>query len=168
MSRLRILAAATALSAAACGGTDTARDDTASTKTTVIPAASSAMPDNPTSEDIAAYPLDMDKVRKLKQSMTNVEAAIRSDPTIETRGDNSESAAQTIARLEASPQMRRAIEQAGWTVKDYVWTTAALLQASMLEGTMASTPDAKLPAGHDARNIEFVKTHKAEIEQLSR
>jgi hypothetical protein len=167
-SRIFALAAAVTLTAACAkkdGAGDSASSQTAAASS--APAAASTLPANPTSEDISNYPLDMDKMRKLKASMASMEATAKADPTASiSSGSNNETAAQTIARIESSPSMRRAIEQAGWSVTDYVWTTAAMLQAAMMEATLASTPGAKLPAGHNPRNIEFIKAHKAELDAM--
>ena len=169
MSRLRLLILATAsFGALACAGKDVSRDTSAATSAVIASPASSALPANPTSNDIAAYKLDMDKVGKLAATMKNLEAAVRADPTIQTSGDNSETASQTIARLESNAKVRRAIEQAGWSVTDYVWTTAALLQAGLLEATLASTPSARMPEGQSAQNLEFVRAHRAELERMSK
>lgn len=169
MIRSRILALAAALLTAACATKDGAGDSASAETSGGAPAASAAstLPANPTSEDISNYPLDMDKMRKLKASMASMEAAAKADPTGSiSSGSNDETAAQTIGRIESNATMRRAIESAGWSVSDYVWTTAAMLQAAMMEATLASTPGAKLPAGHNPRNIEFIKAHKAELDAM--
>ena len=170
MIRSRILPLVAAVLTAACATKDGAGDSASAQPTGSAPAASavSTLPANPTSEDISNYPLDMDKMRKLQATMKSLEAAASANPGSMSSGSNSETAAQTIARIESNPTERRAIEQAGWTVRDYVWTTAAMLQASMMEGTLASTPGAKLPAGHNPRNIEFMKAHKAELEAMGK
>ena len=169
MTRSRILALAAVILTAACatkdGGGDSASAQAAAASP--APSAASTLPANPTSEDISNYPLDMDKMRKLQKSMAAMEASAKADPTGSiSSGSNNETAAQTIARIESNATMRRAIESAGWSVSDYVWTTAAMLQAAMMEATLASTPDAKLPAGHNPRNIEFIKAHKAELDAM--
>jgi predicted small secreted protein len=169
MIRPRILALIAAVLTAACATKDGAGDSSSAQTSAASPASAGAatMPDNPTSEDISNYPLDMDKMRKLQATMKSLEAAARANPGSISSGSNSETAAQTIARIESNPTERRAIENAGWTVGDFVWTTAAMLQASMMEGTLAATPSAKLPAGHNPRNLEFMKAHKAELEAMA-
>jgi hypothetical protein len=169
MFRSRILALVAVTLTAACATKDGAGDSASAQAGGGAPvaSASSTLPANPTSEDISNYPLDMDKMRKLQASMASMEATAKADPTASiSSGSNDETAAQTIARIESTPMMRRAIEQAGWSVSDYVWTTAATLQAAMMEATLASTPGAKLPAGHNPRNIEFIKAHKAELDAM--
>ena len=169
MIRSRILALVVVTLTAACAKKDGAGDSGAAQASGGAPVASaaSARPGNPTSEEIANYPLDMDKMRKLQASMASMEASAKADPTARiSSGSNDETAAQTIARIESTPLMRRAIEQAGWSVSDYVWTTAAMLQAAMMEATLASTPGAKLPAGYNPRNIEFIREHKAELDAM--
>jgi hypothetical protein len=168
MIRSRTLALTAVILTAACATKDAAGDSASAQTAAASPAPASAatMPANPTPEDISNYPLDMDKMRKLQTTMKSLEAAAAANPGSMSSGSNNETAAQTIARIESNSTQRRAIEQAGWTVSDYVWTTAATLQASMMEGTLASTPGAKLPAGHNPRNIEFIKAHKAELDAM--
>jgi predicted small secreted protein len=169
MIRIRIFALIAAVLTAACATRDGAGDSASAQSTAGAPAASAAstLPANPTSEQISEYPLDMDRMRKLQATMKSLEAAARANPGSMSSGSNSETAAQTIARIESNPTERRAVERAGWTVSDYVWTTAAMLQASMMEGTLAATPGAKLPPGHNPRNIEFMKAHKVELEAMA-
>lgn len=156
-------------SLAACARSDGA-GDTASAGGTVAQASPSnsstaSMPDNPTANDIANYELNMDKLRKLGLTMTYLGEAATANPGLVTSANN-ESAGQTIARIENAPAMNAAVRKAGWSAKDYVWTMAALVQASMMDGVLAADPTAKMPEGQNPRNVEFVRAHKREIEQL--
>lgn len=155
--------------------TSCAKGDKGSETSSVAPGAalasgatSAALPANPTTNDIANYPLDMDKVRKLAATMKYMEEAARLDSTVVSGGSNSETAAQTIARLEGKPQLVAVFRKAGWNAADYVWTMAALLQASMMESVLANTAGAKLPEGQSPKNIEFMRANKAEIEQITK
>lgn len=160
---------ALALAATSCAKGDKAGDTSSVSVNSALTSApaSAALPANPSANDISNYPLDMDKMRKLAATMKYMEEAGRSDSTVLSGGSNSETAAQTIARLESKPQLVAVFRKAGWNATDYVWTMAALLQASMMESVLANTAGAKLPEGQSPKNIEFVKTNKTEIEKIT-
>jgi hypothetical protein len=124
----------------------------------------------PTANDISNYKLDMDKMRKFAAAMKGFKSLGKQDSmALEAAGsENNESTAQTIARLERSPVAVRVLREAGLTPRDYVWITAAWLQAAMTQGVLESSKDAKLPAGQNPQNIEFLKAHKAEMDALGR
>jgi hypothetical protein len=173
MTRTRPLVVIAALALAACTAKDSNGTSSAAAATTadtpVVAAASPSSSAEPTSEDISNYPLDMDKMRKLANTMKYLGEAAQSDSTIgdAARMGNNESTAQTIAKLEANATTRAALRRAGWSARDYVWTTAAYLQAGMTQGVLASTPGTKAPAGQSMKNVEFLRTHAKEIDQLT-
>ena len=125
----------------------------------------------PTANDISNYKLDMDKMRKYAAAMKGFQSLGAKDSTVlEAAGptNGNETTAQTIARIEATPIAMKVLRDAGLTPKDYVWITAAWLQAAMTQGMMEHTKDAKLPEGQNPQNIEFLKAHKAELEAMSK
>ena len=111
----------------------------------------------------------MDKMRKWANTMKYLGEAAQTDSTAvdAARIGSNESTAQTIAKLEANAATRAALRKAGWSAKDYVWTTAAYLQAGMTQGVLASTPGAKVPAGQSMKNVEFLRAHSKEIDELA-
>ncbi len=167
MMRSHRLAFAITLTLAACSSQDSAQAQRqkADSPKAGATAATSA---EPTTAEISRYPLDMDKMRKLTTTMRILGEDAQGDETAAdaVRMGNNDSVAQMIAKLEANATTRAALRKAGWTAKDYVWTMAAFLQAGMMQGVLAATPDAKLPAGHSAKNIEFLRTHQREIDAL--
>lgn len=169
MRDFRYLMVAALFTVAACGTKDKSAD------TTVVAAsdasdASASSGAEPTPNDISNYTLDMDKMRRLGAAMQGFAAAAKVDSTsVEALGrESNETTAQTIAKLEASPTARRVLRDAGLSAKDYVWITAAWWQAAFAEGLIASSPDAKLPEGQNPKNIEFLKAHKQELEQIAK
>lgn len=171
MSRFRPLAVIAALALAACTAKDAKQTSSAASATgdTPVVATAPASSAEPTAEDISNYPLDMDKMRKWAATMKYLGEVAQSDPTVgdAVRMGNNESTAQTIAKLEANPKTRDALRRAGWSARDYVWTTAAYLQAGMTQGVLASTPGAKVPAGQSMKNVEFLRAHAKEIDQIA-
>jgi hypothetical protein len=167
-------AAATALAAAslACSTKGATPDAAAGSSTASADAAaaanvpgSAAMTGEPTSAQISEYPLDMDKLRKLQRTMNGFATAAERDPRLgqALATGSSTTTAQTVALLEGNATARGILRDAGWSARDYVMTTAAMMQAAVIESTLAQRGDAALPAGHSMRNIEFMKAHRAEI-----
>jgi hypothetical protein len=42
----------------------------------------------------------------------------------------------------------------------------AYLQAGMIAGALSVNPNGKVPDGQSPQNIEFVKTHRAELDRM--
>ncbi|TDK27403.1 hypothetical protein E2F46_04230 [Luteimonas aestuarii] len=92
-------------------------------------------------------------------------AAVEDDPSLDPAMDLSEEdAAAFAARLEASPALRGAIARAGLSTHDYARTSEQLLGALMAQGAMDAGLLQDLPEGISRRNVEFVRTHRAEID----
>jgi hypothetical protein len=158
-----------AASVAACSGSDA---DTAA-KADSISAASAAnavlaSEPQPTAIDISNYELDMDKMRRYAAAIKGFSAL----PPGDTAGmsgltmSSDESSAQTIAKLEAHPGARRVLSEAGLSASEYVWITAAYLQAAMTQGLLQVSPSTKIPAGQSRRNVDFLVANKAELESI--
>lgn len=82
--------------------------------------------------------------------------------------DDSESIADVAAKLERVPTFKRAVASSGMTMRDYVTFQFALFQAAFAQALMEQYPDqAKLPEGVSKANVDFVRTHKAQIEQVT-
>jgi hypothetical protein len=80
---------------------------------------------------------------------------------------------KTLAEMEAAigkhPQATRALAREGLSAHDFALTLMTLFQAAMVEGFSQGKVDmAKLPAGVNPENIQFVREHKAELEALQR
>ena len=158
------------LSLAGCSGGSDA-DNAASTgvgsSTAAIPVTTASAAE-PTAIEISNYELDMDKMRRYAAAIKGFSAIAQTD-TGEISGlnmSNGESTAQTIARIEAHPAARRVLSQAGLTAREYVWITAAYLQAAMTQGLLQVNPAAKVPEGQSRRNVDFLVANKAELESI--
>jgi hypothetical protein len=154
----------------ACGSKDSA--PAAASETPAAAPATSSAPDvsEPSANDISNYKLDMDKMTKYANAMKGFGALGHKDSTaleaIST--DANENMAQSIAKIEASPIAMNVLRNAGLSAKDFVWITAAWLQAGMTQGMLESVKGAKLPDGQNAQNIEFLKAHKAELDAMTK
>lgn len=124
----------------------------------------------PTANDISNYELDMDRMRKYAKAIQGFSALATTDSAAaEAMASNAnESTARMIAKLESSPAAMNVLRNAGLTPRDYVWITAAYLQAAMSLAMLESNKAAKLPEGQNPQNLEFLREHKAEIDSLTR
>ena len=171
MSLVRLSLAAALSAAAACSSKDAASGAATTGDATVAGAPEVAPGAEPTANDISNYELDMDKMRKYAGAIKGFTSMSREDSTVLAAmgsGSANESTAQMIARIEASPVAMRILRDNGLTAKDYVWITAAYIQAAMTEGILSTNPDTKLPPGQSAQNVEFLKNNKAALETMLR
>jgi hypothetical protein len=154
---------------AACSTRDSNRSE--ATDTASAPASSlTGTGHEPTANDIADYKLDMDKMRKYAAAMKGFSVLAKTDSAAAgAMGTHpNETTAQTIARIESSPAALKVLRDVGLSPKDFVWITAAWLQAAMTQAVLESSKDAKLPEGQNAQNIEFLRAHRAELEAMTR
>ena len=167
-TRLSLLVALSA--AAACSSKDAA-SDAAKTGDAAAESPAVASGAEPTANEISNYKLDMDKMRKYAGAIKSFSSMSAQDSSVlaaMSSGSANESTAQMIARIDASPVATRILRDNGLNGKDYVWITAAYIQAAMTEGMMASNPAAKLPDGQNPQNVEFLKANKAALETMMR
>lgn len=146
-----------------------------------IAAAASAVPATSRAQEsadaqlLAKYRLTESTLHKVIQASRNLMAMYK-DPAVrkELAGqeDDARPDAKTIAgigaQFDALPPAKRAINAAGLTSREYALATMSLFQASMAAALM----DAKgkyqvkeLPKGTPKENVDFVRAHKAELEQ---
>jgi len=133
-------------------------------------------------KEVASYKLTMDAVRKYAQASRTMKQLEKkhSDDEQEDQDEqdnqdsdddgNSESLADTEAKLASIPEARKAIEGAGLSVHEYVVITFALLQSAISQYAMEHGADpAKIArdAGIHPANVTFYKEHKAEIDALN-
>jgi hypothetical protein len=162
----------TFLAVAACSSKDTApaAGDTGAVATQPSDAGASSSAGEPSANDISNYKLDMDKMRKYAAAVKGFQSLGKQDSMAleAVAAKSNESTAQTIARIEGSPIAMRVLRDAGLSAKDYVWITAAWLQAAMTQGILETSKEAKLPEGQNPQNIEFIKAHKAELDAIAK
>ena len=162
-----IAACVSMLALPGCAEKQPAQRDTAAGATASV--ATSPAPE-PTAVDISNYKLDMDAMRKYATAIKGFAVLAKTDSAAaEAMASNSnKSTAAMIAKLEASPAAMKVLNDAGLSAKDYVWITAAWIQAAMTETMLEAKPDAKLPPGQNPQNIEFLKAHKAELDSMTK
>jgi len=114
------------------------------------------------------YPLTMARMQAFYDAQLNLIQAAERDPklgdAVET--DASEPAAKTIARLEAQPQIRKALADAGLTPRQYVYISVAYMGAAF--GLVyQQNAHGKLDTVYDAANVAFFKAHKQALEAMA-
>ena len=116
---------------------------------------------------IDTYDLTMENVHAMMKAQVALAAAEKADPTLDAAMNISEeNDAQYVARLESTPAIRAAIQAAGMSVHDYAYTAQSLVATMMAVGAVEAGQLKDIPEGVNPRNVEFVKTHKAELEKM--
>jgi hypothetical protein len=80
--------------------------------------------------------------------------------------DAQDTIASSVARIDAVPGAKAAIQGAGLTSREYVVLSFALLENGMASYLM-QTPGGKMPENINPANVEFVRKHSAELHQLA-
>lgn len=113
------------------------------------------------------YELTMANIERWMAAQKNLAALVAADPAIEDEtamNISEEDSAQYAARMEASPKMRAAITQAGMSTHDFALTGEALTSTMMAVGAVDAGALKDIPEGLNPQNVEFYRSHKAEIE----
>ncbi len=151
----------------ACSSDKSARSSDAVDSLAV--ASSPATAAEPTAIDISNYLLDMDKMRKYAGAIKGLSSLSNADSTVlaaMSSGSANESTSQMIARIESSPVAMQVLRENGLTPRDYIWITAAYIQAAMTQGMLEANGEANVPAGQSTKNVEFLKANRAELERI--
>lgn len=154
-----------ALTIGACAGGESANET--STASDAVPTTAPSGSD-PTPAEISNYELTMDRMRQWMTASRNLAAAAENEPSLEPPDADEASFSQMIAWYEQHPAARQALRGAGIAPRDFVLTTLAYVQAGMTHAIMGMSKDVTLPEGQSGRNVEFVRTHQADLERLAR
>ena len=125
---------------------------------------------------LAAYRLTDAKLGQFMKA-TRAVYALSKDPALQAQAealeaqggdDDAETIAEIAAKMERLPAFRNAVSSAGMTMRDYVTFQLAFFQAAFAQAMLDQYPDkAKLPAGISQANVDFVRSHKAQLDQLT-
>ena len=78
---------------------------------------------------------------------------------------SSSSLSQIVAKYDATPGAKSAIQSAGMTTREFVVFSFSLLQTGIAAWGL-DQPGAKLPPGMSMENVKFYRAHKAAIDKL--
>ncbi len=168
----RFLPAVALVLMAGCSSKDA--PDTAASESTVpatneTPVSSAASADEATAVDVSNYELTMDKMKKfvsVANSMGSMTGTAADSAAMNSIRIGNDPVDVSVRKMEAVAPMKRALAASGLAARDYVMIAAAYMQAGMMMSAMESNPNAKVPPGQSIRNVEFMRTNKAELERL--
>lgn len=129
-------------------------------------------------KEIANYRLTMAALRKMAQVQENMYTMVTANPGLKEKyakmeRDDDEPEPKTLddmARmLDRVPEMKRAVTSAGFTPREYMVATMAMMQAAMTAGFMEMDGPMKvkeIPPGVLHDNVHFLKANKAELDRM--
>jgi hypothetical protein len=157
MSKRRILSLAAVAAALVLGG---------------APPAAAQAGSSDDAQAIAGYTLSMDKLTAFRDATLDLKKAVEGDAEMAARAeawDQADDEHQTLTelagRIESEPKLKAALASHGLTAREYMLVQLATVQAMMAE-SLLGMKQATLPAGVNPKNVEFVKAHKAELQEL--
>jgi hypothetical protein len=77
----------------------------------------------------------------------------------------SSSLSQIVAKADAAPGVKAAIQSAGMTTREYIVFSMSLLQVG-IAAWVADQPGGAPPSGVSMDNVKFYRAHKAAVEKL--
>jgi len=186
-----VLALALAAGAGACGGRDDDADPAGTAGTDAAGGAASgatasgttasggaadgtAAASTATSADSAAlrsYTLSMEKVNGFFEANLNMARVVKANPELRerTHASGAESLDAVARRFEQEPAVRKAIEDAGLSPREFTLTMFSLFQAAYANRAMQEqkigADSAARAAGINPANLDFVRRHQQELAQ---
>lgn len=161
---------------AACGKKTESADDTG------VPDVGAAVPDvaargssssDSDTRELSRYQLTMADLRKLGVAHQSLKRVAQQHPNLVERAEDEQSGEKSLdetqAEIERVPQLRKAIEDAGLSVRKYAVINLALMQASaanMLVQQGAKPDSIAREIGTHPENIRFMREHEAEIARV--
>ena len=73
---------------------------------------------------------------------------------------------EAVAKLDAMPGAKAAIESAGMSTREYIVFSFAMMQSGLAAWGL-DQPGGKLPPGVSAANVEFYRKHAVELQKLA-
>ncbi|HYN81337.1 MAG TPA: hypothetical protein VES88_07535 [Gemmatimonadaceae bacterium] len=144
--------------ATACG-TDDKRAAAADTTTTIVRDA--------TTSDLRTYTLDMDKMRRYAAAAKALDDESKRNPSVVIDVNiGKEPISESIATVERNDFVTDLLKRAGTTPRDFVMTMGAYLQAATTSAALDANPNARIPEGQNADNVEFVRSRRVEIDKI--
>jgi hypothetical protein len=111
----------------------------------------------------------MDKMRRYAAAAKALDEESKRNPSVVIDVNlGNEPISESIATVERNDMVTDVLKRAGTTPTEFVMTMAAYLQAATTSAALDADPNARVPAGQNAENVEFVRAHRAEIEKLMR
>ena len=122
----------------------------------------SAIAQDRDTQEVLAYTLTETSLAKYVQATRNLAAL---QETCDDDDSDSQSIDQTVARLNAQPGAKAAIQSAGMTTREYVVFSWSIIHTGLAAWAL-SQPGGKLPAGASKANVDFYRKHEAGLKSL--
>lgn len=106
------------------------------------------------------------KYAKATRSIAALPGACEDENANEDEDSDSQSLDAIVTRLNATPGAKAAIQSAGMTTREYIVFSWSILQNGLAAWAL-DQPGGKLPAGASKANVDFVRRHEAELQNLS-
>ena len=117
--------------------------------------------------DLRTYTLDMDKMRRYATAAKLLDEESKKNPSVVIDVNlGNEPVSESIATVERNDFVTDVLKRAGTTPSEFVMTMAAYLQAATTSAALDADTNARVPAGQNAANVEFVRAHRSEIDKL--
>lgn len=113
------------------------------------------------------YELTTAKLKAWEQASVAAAQALkgRTDQVEEEAADADETLEEMVARMDAVPEIRRAAHGAGLSTMEFVTIGLVMFQAMTADQILQMNPQADPPENLNPANLDFVRTHKAEVQQ---
>src|SRR5688572_23568451 len=117
--------------------------------------------------DLRTYTLDMDKMRRYAAAAKALDEESQKNPSVVIDVNiGKEPVSESIATVERNDFVTDLLKRVGTNPRDFVMTMAAYLQAATTSAALDANPNARIPAGQNADNVEFVRARRAEIDKV--
>jgi len=117
-------------------------------------------------QEVSRYVLTEAGLAKYSAASTNLSKLGKSSLTAGCDEESPASIDKVVAKADASPPVKAAIQGGGMTTREYVVFSMSLLQAGIAAWGMEQ-PGGKLPPDVSKANVDFYKSHKAAIDKLA-
>jgi hypothetical protein len=117
-------------------------------------------------QEISHYVLTDAGLAKFSAATQSLGKLGQSVKSCDDDADSPSSLDKLVAKADATPGVKSAIQSAGMTTREYVVFTMSLFQAGVAAWGMEQA-GGKLPPGVSKANVDFYKAHKDAIDKLS-
>jgi hypothetical protein len=132
-----------------------------------LPAAQAKMLPDPDTREVRAYTLtDAGFAKYVKATKALKAAEFENCVAADDDDDGPDSIASAAAMIDAVPAAKAALQSAGISSHEYVVFAFSLLENGMAS-YMMQTPGGKMPDGINPANVDFVRKHSADLQQLA-
>ena len=120
--------------------------------------------------EVSAYALTDAGLARYANATRRLDEAVRRTPALcaeraNDDGEDTKTLDQLVAKIDASPPMRQAIQGAGLSTREYAVFSLAMLQAAMASWAL-DQPGGKLAPGVSMDNVNFYRRNQAALTKI--